>query len=228
VTATSADEFTPAAVTVLSGEAVTWNNRGMLHNVHFDDGSFTEPAAPSSSPWSVSRTFTATGTFRYYCEAHGGPNGSGMSGAVTVQGAGTTPPAGPGAGAGPGSVYPAPQPVSADRRAPAVRLAGALRQRVLRQRSVRVRAEVDEASRVVAQGTIAVPGTSRVIRLRRASRQLAAGARKRLRLGLTRPALKTLRRAFAKRSRLTARVTVTATDTAGNRRSSNRRVRLTR
>ena len=30
------------------------------------------------------RTFTTPGTFRYYCQVHGGPNGVGMSGTVTV------------------------------------------------------------------------------------------------------------------------------------------------
>jgi plastocyanin len=79
-----ANTFTQAAVTVLLGESVTWNNQCGFHNVHFDDGSFVQPSPPQSAPWTVSRTFTNTGTFRYYCEVHGGPNGTGMSGTVTV------------------------------------------------------------------------------------------------------------------------------------------------
>ena len=73
---------------------VTWNNGSGLHNVHFDDNSFDMPPSPSSSAWSVSRTFTSPGTFRYYCEAHGGPNGVGMSGTVWVNGPGYARPAG--------------------------------------------------------------------------------------------------------------------------------------
>jgi plastocyanin len=91
VTATSSNEFTPANVTVGQGEKVTWTNAGGDHNVKFDDGSFEQPADPSSSNWTVSRTFNTAGTFRYYCEAHGGPGGAGMSGTVTVQ----TPPPSP-------------------------------------------------------------------------------------------------------------------------------------
>jgi hypothetical protein len=63
---------------------VTWNNTGGLHNVHFDDNSYTMPASPSSSLWSVSRTFPNVGSFRYYCDIHGEPGGAGMSGIVNV------------------------------------------------------------------------------------------------------------------------------------------------
>ena len=94
VTATGISTFSPKTVTVNTGEMVTWNNGSGLHNVHFDDNSFDMPASPSSSAWSVSRTFTSPGTFRYYCEAHGGPNGSGMSGTVWVNGPGYARPAG--------------------------------------------------------------------------------------------------------------------------------------
>jgi plastocyanin len=76
--------FTPATVTVNRGGTVTWNNAGGLHNVHFDDDSFIQPATPSSSAWTASRTFNTAGSFRYYCEVHGGPGGVGMSGTVVV------------------------------------------------------------------------------------------------------------------------------------------------
>jgi plastocyanin len=76
--------FTPKHVGVNVGEMVTWNNGSGIHNVHFDDGSFDMPPSPISGAWSVQRTFNSPGTYRYYCEAHGGPNGSGMSGTVAV------------------------------------------------------------------------------------------------------------------------------------------------
>ena len=78
--------FSPRDVTVDVGDTVTWTNAGLFpHNVKFDDGSFEQPAEPDTSNWTVERTFDTPGTFRYYCEAHGEPGGSGMAGSVTVR-----------------------------------------------------------------------------------------------------------------------------------------------
>ena len=84
ITATAGNEFSPADVTISVSETVAWSNGGGFHNVKFEDGSFEQPAEPDGSGWTVQRTFDTDGTFRYYCEAHGGPNGSGMSGRVHV------------------------------------------------------------------------------------------------------------------------------------------------
>jgi plastocyanin len=93
VTARLTNSFEPAGVTIDVGEKVTWNNEGGFHNVHFDDGSFEQPASPSFDWETVERTFDTPGTFRYYCEQHGGPDGVGMSGTVGVRDAtGTVPP----------------------------------------------------------------------------------------------------------------------------------------
>ena len=79
-------EFSPSEVTIDLGDTVTWEQSGVFpHNVKFDDGSFEEPADPTSTPWTANRTFDSPGTFRYYCEQHGGPNGSGMAGTVSVR-----------------------------------------------------------------------------------------------------------------------------------------------
>ena len=94
VSATAANQFTPSNVTVNQGETVTWNNTGGVHNVHFDDNSFSMPPSPSSAAWSVSRTFNTIGSFRYYCQLNGGPNGTGMSGIVNVNGTGYVRPKG--------------------------------------------------------------------------------------------------------------------------------------
>jgi hypothetical protein len=59
---------------------------GNFHNVHFDDNSFQMPPFADSSSWVVSRTFNTPGVYGYYCDLHGGPNGFGMSGTVTVNG----------------------------------------------------------------------------------------------------------------------------------------------
>ena len=210
VTANGSNVFEPADVTVLQGEAVTWTNNGGFHNVHFDDGSFVMPASPAFPPWSVAHTFPTVGTYKYYCEVHGGPNGVGMSGTVTVQAPGPAPP----------------QPVGADRVAPVLKLGGKGRQKVLRKRAVLVTVEVDEASTLLARGTVAVPGASKVVRTKEVSRQLGAGAKKTFKLHFSKRALRALRHAFEKRRRLIAQVTVIARDAAGNVRSAKRRISL--
>lgn len=89
VTAQPSIEWTPDDVTIDMGDVVTWNNAGGVHNVEFDDGSYTQPPAPSSANWSVDRTFSAPGTFRYHCGFHG----QAMAGVVRVRDAtGTVPP----------------------------------------------------------------------------------------------------------------------------------------
>ena len=85
VVATAENEFFPATLTVTPNTTVHWENRGLNHNVKFDDGSFEEPADPMPTPWRVSRHFDDEGTFNFHCEAHGGPNGQGMSGTIIVQ-----------------------------------------------------------------------------------------------------------------------------------------------
>jgi plastocyanin len=86
--AVSSNQFTAKDVTVNQGDTVTWHNNGGTHNVHFDDNSFIMPSPPSSAAWTVLQTFNTPGTFRYYCQVHGGPGGIGMSGTVTVNGTG--------------------------------------------------------------------------------------------------------------------------------------------
>ena len=85
VAAGADNQFFPAKLTVVPGTQVNWENRGLQHNVKFDDGSFEQPANPSSTPWRVWRTFDKPGTYRYYCETHGGKGGAGMSGVVVVK-----------------------------------------------------------------------------------------------------------------------------------------------
>jgi plastocyanin len=87
VVAAAADTtFSPATVTVDMGDTVTFTHDAGIfpHNVKFEDGAFEMPAAPTAAAWKVSRRFDAPGTYRYYCEQHGGPGGVGMSGRVVV------------------------------------------------------------------------------------------------------------------------------------------------
>lgn len=86
VHATTSSTFSPSTVTVNVGESVTFVNDGGFHNVKFEDGKLESPAAPSFN-WSTNpkRTFDQAGSFRYFCEQHGGAGGVGMSGTVVVQ-----------------------------------------------------------------------------------------------------------------------------------------------
>ena len=87
VVATSDNEFFPRTITVSPDTTINWENRGLAHNVKFEDGKFEEPADPQATPWRVWRHFDDVGVFRYYCEMHGGPDGQGMSGTVVVDAA---------------------------------------------------------------------------------------------------------------------------------------------
>ena len=74
--------FDPPDVRIQPGDTVTWRNTfSGMHNVHFDDGQFQQPAMPSTAWTTVSRTFDTEGTFRYVCDAHAA---FGMTGTVIV------------------------------------------------------------------------------------------------------------------------------------------------
>jgi LPXTG-motif cell wall-anchored protein len=78
------DAFTPAQITVDAGTGITWSNSGSNpHTVTTDDGSFGSGTLQPGDTFSS--TFNTPGTFAYYCEFHGGPGGTGMSGVVTVR-----------------------------------------------------------------------------------------------------------------------------------------------
>lgn len=66
-------------------ESVTFVNDGGTHNVKFEDEQFTSPAMPSPpESWpspAAKRTFPQAGTYRFYCQMHGGPGRLGDVGA---------------------------------------------------------------------------------------------------------------------------------------------------
>jgi plastocyanin len=80
--------FVPAVLNIDVGDTVTWENKGGLHNVQADDGSFRNGNAASNA-WTFSRTFTTPGTVRYFCEIHGAAGGVGMAGLIQVNAAGS-------------------------------------------------------------------------------------------------------------------------------------------
>jgi plastocyanin len=84
------NDYSPGQVSVARGTTVTWRwdsctgdvYGGQVctaHSVTFDDGG---PSASARSDGSFARTFTAAGSYTYYCTSHGR---TAMSGSVSVQ-----------------------------------------------------------------------------------------------------------------------------------------------
>ena len=72
-------DFTPMAMTVATGDTVTWTNAdGEPHTVVSVDGLFRSAALDQNDSFKF--TFTKTGTFKYVCSIH--PK---MVGTVTVK-----------------------------------------------------------------------------------------------------------------------------------------------
>lgn len=82
----SGNLFDPAIVTIRTGETVTWvwPEGSGVHNV-VPDGVEPPSSGPlQEGPATYAHTFQVPGRYRYYCEAHGGSGGVGMSGEVFV------------------------------------------------------------------------------------------------------------------------------------------------
>ena len=115
-----------------------------------------------------------------------------------------------------------------DTTAPGIRLSGARTQKAGKTVLVVVTATTENMF-ATATGTVVVPGASKVFRLRAVrNRAVANGARSRLRLKVPKKAQKAIKRALRRRKKVTARITVSARDAAGNRASAKRRVKLRR
>jgi plastocyanin len=215
----SPNAFAPSSITITQGDTVTWSNTGGTHNVKFDDGSFEMPPDPISDAWSVPRKFDVPGTYRFYCEAHGDVGGVGMSGVVTVN---SLPPAGGGGGGG----GPGPTPGPTVDAAPVSSLTSPSKQDVDK---LFVRASMNEAGTLAATGTVSVPrGAAKTYRFKRASKTVSANQTIKLRLKLSRKALKTVRRALRHRGKLSAKITLTARDLTGRETTRKQTIRLTR
>lgn len=85
---------------------------------------------------------------------------------------------------------------------------------------LRVTTRATEAGTVTATGTVSVSGASKVYRFKRASRSVAANVKTTLRLKLAKKSLRAVKRALKKHKRLKAKLTLTASDKAGNKRSA--------
>lgn len=77
------NQFMPATLQATVGATVTWShNGGTQHTVTADDASFDSGVLNPGDMFTT--TFTAPGTYPYYCDFHGGPGGQGMSGTIVV------------------------------------------------------------------------------------------------------------------------------------------------
>jgi hypothetical protein len=95
-------------------------------------------------------------------------------------------------------------------------------------RSLSVRAAMDEAGTIIANGTVSVPGSARVYKFRTTSARATPGKAVRLRLRLSKRAVRAVKKSLRRHRRVLARLTITARDNAGNTKIEKRTVRLKR
>ena len=92
--------FSPKRVDIAVNDKVVWTNRSSgTHTVTFDNGTDLHPACDPRAILRVGcqgpgataeHTFTAPGTYQYYCKFHGSRGGAGMAGVVVVLAATTS------------------------------------------------------------------------------------------------------------------------------------------
>jgi peptidoglycan/xylan/chitin deacetylase (PgdA/CDA1 family) len=89
-----------------------------------------------------------------------------------------------------------------------------------------VSAAMLEPGTLAATGTVSAPNASRVFKLRGAFATAAPGKVVKLRLKLSKKALRAVKRALRARKRVRAKVTISATDQAGNKKTARRTFKL--
>lgn len=96
----------PATMTVTAGTPIVWvNQTGAPHTATADDGSF-DTGRIAAGATSGAIVIDTPGSYAYYCQYHGGPGGTGMSGVLVVEAAAATPtPAGGGTTPPPTDVF---------------------------------------------------------------------------------------------------------------------------
>lgn len=78
--------YVPATLTVAAGSTVAfvWKDGANNHNV-VPDATIPATSGPlNNGPRVYTVTLAAAGTYRFFCQAHGGSGGAGMSGTITV------------------------------------------------------------------------------------------------------------------------------------------------
>lgn len=235
--------FTATPSTVLIGETVSFDGidsadvpPGTVASYAWDlDGNpSTGPAGFETSTGATpttSRSYDAAGSVAVrlrVTDDDGGTNTTTRAVTVNAPPSSNPPPQDPPPAESPPPVLPAPSigGGSAPVLPPTLTLRGPAKQRALRQRGILVTGTCDRACSLAARGTVNVPGASKVFRLRPARRSLTAAGNARLKLAIPRAAQTAIRRALRSRKRVTATITVAATDASGTS-TRTRRVTLT-
>jgi hypothetical protein len=109
-----------------------------------------------------------------------------------------------------------------------VRIGSQVRQRALRLRGFRLSVTCDELCGATATGTVRIRGTKRVYVLAPVTKQLAAGKRVKLTLRASPRALRAIGSALRGQRRVSATLSVTGRDAAGNAGSARRVVHARR
>ncbi len=115
-----------------------------------------------------------------------------------------------------------------DKRAPSLVLSSSSSQDVLAKRAVFVTVTSDENGTANGKGNLSIPGASRTFKLRSASKTVTAGGEVKLKLRVTRKALRAAKRSLRRGRRVRARVTITVRDGAGNVATGKKTVRVKR
>jgi plastocyanin len=238
VTAAPVASFTATPSTVLTGEAVSFDASassvagGTIVRHRWDlDGNGSFETDTGADP-RASRAYASAGTItvRLRVSDAGGATAD-TTRSVTVNEA---PAAVPTAAAPSAAAALAPPPVATllkasirDTAAPTSRLDRPATQRLARRKAIVVTGTWSEDSTVAAAATITVPG-ARPLKLVGPRRSVRAGAKVTLTLRLSGRTLAAVSRALARGARVGARVTLSATDAAGNGSVATLRVRLAR
>ena len=87
---------------------------------------------------------------------------------------------------------------------------------------------LDEIADVTVTGSVSVPGASKVYRIKKVTKRVAAGKRTRIGLKLSKKARKAIKKALKNGQKPKAKLTVTAKDLAGQRTVKRPSVKLKR
>ena len=124
---------------------------------------------------------------------------------------------------------PCPEPAQApDTRAPVLSVGGKRKQRVVRQRGVRIALRCDETCGATARGRVRIGKAKKRRRLRPATRQLAANTRAKATLRAPKKLRRRIARGLRRGRAVRITVTVTARDAAGNASVKRKRIRARR
>ncbi len=111
---------------------------------------------------------------------------------------------------------------------PVLALAVAGTQRVLAKKAIVVHGSCAASCTLKASATVTLAGASRALKLRAVTRSAASGKQVRLRLKLSGKTMRAVRRALRQGNRVSATVTVVATDPSGGTTTAKRKIRLKR